>query len=361
MSPQRHLARVTEAAPEARIEVNAPSARTPLERFLGRQAGARRVTLDRVELLSGGTIQENWALDATIHDGAMAGTHRWVLRADAPAAIAVSLTRAQEFAVLGVARAAGVATPRPLWLCTDSDVIGRDFFVMERIAGVAAGHRLTREAELVPNRKSLAESLGENLGRLHAVRPPRPELAFLPLPRGTPALASVAAYRDHLDGIGAAQPVLEWGLRWCERNSPSSAQIRLIHRDYRTGNYMVSEGKLSGVLDWEFAGWGDPREDIGWFLAKCWRFAGPRQEAGGIAAAEDLLRGYERASGARYEAGELVYWQVMAHLRWAVIALQQAHRHLSGAQPSLELALTGYLLPELEMEILALTRGASIE
>ncbi|MNF12669.1 hypothetical protein D3C80_2142390 [compost metagenome] len=47
----------------------------------------------------------------------------------------------------------------------------------------------------------------------------------------------------------------------------------------------------------------------------------------------------------------------MAHLRWAVIALQQAERHLSGQQRSLELALTGRLVPELEYEILALTSG----
>jgi hypothetical protein len=39
----------------------------------------------------------------------------------------------------------------------------------------------------------------------------------------------------------------------------------------------------------------------------------------------------------------------MAHIRWAVIALQQAHRHISGGEASLELALTGRLLPELEL------------
>lgn len=359
MSPQSNLAEV--AAPDARIEVDTPHARAQLERFLAGQAGARKVAIENVTLLSGGTIQENWALDVTVHEGPMAGPHQWVLRTGSPAAIAVSLTRAQEFAVLRVAHEAGVSTPRPLWVCADPRVIGREFFVMERIPGISAGHRLTREAELVPDSAALAESLGENLGRLHAIRPSRPELNFLALPRGSPALGSVATYRGFLDQIEAAHPALEWGLRWCELNSPSTGQIRLIHRDYRTGNYMVHEGKLTGVLDWEFAGWGDPREDIGWFMAKCWRFAGAGREAGGIAPSADFLRGYARTSSQEYTSDELAYWQVMAHLRWAVIALQQAHRHLSGAQPSLELALTGYLVPELEMEILALTRGAGLE
>jgi len=358
---QSTLARVPDAARDGRTEVDSPHARVELERFLGGKAGARRVSIDSVLLLSGGTIQENWALGVTVHEGPMAGPHEWVLRSGSPAPIAVSLTRAQEFAVLRVVHEAGVATPRPLWMCTDTGVIGREFFVMEKIAGLSAGHRLTREPELVPDGAALAESLGENMGRLHTLRPPRPELGFLALPRGSSALAAVAAYRDYLDRIDAAHPVLEWGLRWCELNSPATGEIRLIHRDYRTGNYMVHDGKLTGLLDWEFAGWGDPREDIGWFMAKCWRFAGGQHEAGGIAAAADFMRGYERTSGRRYDQAELGFWQVIAHLRWAVIALQQAHRHLSGAQPSLELALTGYLVPELEREILALTRRANLE
>ncbi len=56
-------------------------------------------------------------------------------------------------------------------------------------------------------------------------------------------------------------------------------------------------------------------------------------------------------------AEALVYWQVMAHVRWAMIALQQAQRHLSGSEPSLELALTGRIVAELEYEIVALTRA----
>jgi hypothetical protein len=42
----------------------------------------------------------------------------------------------------------------------------------------------------------------------------------------------------------------------------------------------------------------------------------------------------------------------MATVRWAIIALQQAHRHTSGEQSSLELALTGRMVPEMELDIL---------
>jgi signal transduction histidine kinase len=56
------------------------------------------------------------------------------------------------------------------------------------------------------------------------------------------------------------------------------------------------------------------------------------------------------------DAFALDYWQVFAHIRWAVIALQQRERHRSGVEPSLELALTGHILSDLEHEILALTQ-----
>ena len=49
----------------------------------------------------------------------------------------------------------------------------------------------------------------------------------------------------------------------------------------------------------------------------------------------------------------------MAHLRWAIIALQQGERTLSGDEESIELALTGRLYPpELELEILRNTAPA---
>src|SRR6185312_1087075 len=206
--------------------------------------------------------------------GAWHGEHAWVLRADARSKVAASLTRAQEFAVLRVAHASGVIAPKPLFLCRDSSVLARDFFILERLPGIAAGHRLTREPALVPDPDALVHALGANLARLHAVRPPRAELDALSPPPANPALAAVAGYRSCLDRLDDAYPALEFGLRWCERHAPATFDVALIHRDYRTGNYLVDAGRTSGVLDWEFAGWGDPREDLGWFTARCWRFGG---------------------------------------------------------------------------------------
>ncbi|SDY42812.1 phosphotransferase family protein [Pseudomonas sp. NFIX28] len=324
--------------------------------FIREHALATRVVIQARKRLSGGAIQENWLLELLIDGGPWAGARRWVLRSDALSALPASLDRAQEFAVLQVVHQAGVKVPRPLWLCRDAGVHGRVFFLMEYLPGVATGRLLSAGAG-ANGQARLATQLGANLARLHQVRPPCAALDFLPVPDGSPALATVSAYRHYLDTLAEAYPVLEWGLRWCEVHAPRSSSLCLLHRDYRTGNYLASEQGLEAVLDWEFTGWGDPCEDLGWFTARCWRFTRPDLEAGGIGLLEDFLRGYHEVSSLRIEPSQLHFWQVMATLRWAVIALQQGQRHLSGEEPSLELALTARLLPELELDILNMTGG----
>ena len=340
------------------MDLNAADTRARLETFLRAAAAASAVSISQLARMSGGAVQENWALDVEITGGTYAGPQQWVLRTDAAARVEASLKRSEEFEILKVAYAANVHAPRPLFLCSDMAITGREFFIMQRLPGVASGHRVTREAALVPDRPHLARELAENLARLHAIKPPQPQLAFLSTML---ARDNIAHYRKYLDQLPASHPALEWGLRWCELNAPATEETTFIHRDYRTGNYLVHDGGLAGVLDWEFAAFGNPLEDVGWIFAKCWRFAGKQRPAGGVAEAADFLAPYERASGRAVTPAALVYWQVMAHIRWAVIALQQAQRHLSGVERSLELALTGRIVAELEYEVVALTAKATAD
>ena len=336
--------------------------RARLAAFLGRACGGA-VTVRGVRRLGGGAIQRNWLVDAVIDGGPEAGEHTLVLRASAPSGVAYSHSRAHEFAVLEAARRAGVTVPEPLWMCDDADVIGAPFFVMRRAEGVSLGHKIVRDAAFDGLRDDLAERLGEELARIHTIAPGAPGLDFLEVPEAGPAGAAIDAYRAFLDRHGAPQPVLEWGLRWAERNVPVPGETVLCHRDFRTGNYMVAaegpgKGGLTAILDWEFAGWGAPMEDVAWFCARCWRFGARHREAGGIAARERFYDGYRRVSQREIDTAEIGFWEVMAHLRWAVIALQQAERHLSGAETSLELAAIGRRPAEMELEVLRLTDAA---
>lgn len=321
--------------------------------FIKREARAASVTVEGGDMLTGGAIQQNLALTITIEGGARAGRHDAVLRREAPSSVPVSRPLDQQFALLQAAQASGVTVPEPLWLCTDTAVIGRPFYLMRRLTGEVLGSRVVRNAP----HEALAERLAGELARIHSIAPPRDDLAFLEPVETSPALDWVARFRAFLDAEPDPHPVIEWGLRWLERHAPPKGEVVLCHHDFRTGNYMVDGGRLTGILDWEFAGWSDPMEDVAWFCAKCWRFGSNAWEAGGIAPRESFYLAYEAASGRAVDREVIPYWEAMAHVRWAVIALQQTARHLSGREPSLELALIGRRLPELEYEILALTGG----
>lgn len=319
--------------------------------YIKGQADARDVQVVAFSRLSGGAIQSNYALTVQCTGGRYPGCLDLVVRSDSPSTIAASLSRAQEFQVLGVAHAAGVTVPQPLWLCTDASVIGDVFCVMQRVAGTAAGHKLVKDLS-AGQARVLTQQLGIELARLHQVQPPDTRLASLPLPGPAPAQARIQAYRAALDAIPEPHPALEWSLNWLEAHAPNSGGIALCHGDFRTGNYMVDGGRLTGILDWEFAAWSDPYEDLGWLCSKSWRFGAVGKQVGGIGDKADLFQAYSSVSGQQVDAEKVLYWEVMGMTRWAVIALQQAQRHLSGEQSSLELALTGRMLPEIEFDVL---------
>ncbi|HEV8027692.1 MAG TPA: phosphotransferase family protein [Stellaceae bacterium] len=326
-------------------------ARGRLAGFLAAAAGARRVAIEALRLLPGGAVQENWLIEARLAGGPLEGCQRFVLRKAAPTTLTLSHDAATEFAVLRAVQDAGVAVPEPLFLCRDPAMLGKPFLVMRWVPGVADGALLAADAV----NEALAERLGRELALLHRIVPPRAGLAGLGAPPVDAAAARLAQYRDMLDASGDAHPVAEWGMRWLLRHAPPPAAPVLCHGDFRTGNYLVDEGRLTAVLDWEFAGWGDPDEDIGWFCLGCWRFGAYERGAGGIAPRAAFLRGYIAASGRRLDPARLRYWEAMAALRWLVIALGQRDRFLRGGERSLDLALTGRRPAECELEILRLT------
>jgi len=329
-----------------------PANLDPLQRWLASAVEASRVEITRADLLSGGAVQENWRIHAMIDGGPRAGTHALVLRTDAVARLPMSLDRPREFACIKAAHAVGVLVAEPIAECADKSVIGAPFTVQRLLSGTAQARRIIRDPDLAGFGPALAREIGSRLARFAAAGPPTAARPFLPPPEPNAVGAAAAEMRRALDKASEPRPALEYVLAWLLSHKPAARPTSLVHGDFRTGNYLIENGQLTGILDWEFCHWGDPREDLGWFCARCWRFGNDALAAGGIATRADLLEGYNATSDAPITESELAFWEILGAARWAVIALLQGQRFLTGGERSLELALTGLMSAEMEFDAL---------
>jgi len=149
--------------------------------------------------------------------------------------------------------------------------------------------------------------------------------------------------------------VFELALRWLEDHAPSrSEHARLVHGDFRNGNFIVGPEGVRSVLDWELAHLGDPVEDLGWLCVKSWRFGNVDQRAGGFGTVDELLAGYRAGGGTDVEPESLRYWETMGTLKWGAICELQCFTHLNGLVRSVELAILGRRVCETEWDLLEL-------
>ncbi len=298
--------------------------------------------------LAGGASKESWALDYE----AQGQVHPLFLRREAGGVMtAATLPLEWEHRVLALAHAHGVPTPRPLGFHPDLE--GRPAILMERLPGESIGARVVRRPDLEAARAHLPLEMAEALARIHGI--PLEEASFLPGPGGEEAWrwAVFGLYRD-LDRLGEPHPAVELGLRWLLDHPPPPRPLVVVHGDFRIGNLLVEPEGLVAVLDWEFAHLGDPREDLAWPLVRAWRFGRDKGRLGGISPVGPFLERYNALTGLGIAEEELLPFELLGNLRWAVAALGQARRHLEGETEDMELAVLGRLAAEVEYEILHL-------
>lgn len=319
-----------------------PSDLRPLERWFAERFEAAHVRVRELGLLPGGAVQRNWRLTLDV-DGQ---SRVVVLRVGPDVPLPESRTKDQEFAILQEAHAAGVPVPKPLFVETSEKVIGRAFLISAFCAGDADRQKLFACGE---NQQLLSE-LGAALAQLHQVAVPTGIPSETPLER----VDTLRGWAGDLDNLPQG---VSSGLDWLVYHAPEPYRATLAHRDFRTGNFMVRGDHLAALLDWEFAGAGDCHEDIAWFCAACWRGENTALEAGGLGPREAFYRGYEAAGGERPDPMRIRFWEVFAHVRWALIAMQQALRAEAREYPVWELEEAGNRVPGLSEVIVKMVSG----
>jgi aminoglycoside phosphotransferase (APT) family kinase protein len=304
--------------------------------------GVPRVEIRELVRLSGGASRESWSFDA-VHDGA---AEPLILRR-APAAIsdAAGATMMLEASVMREAARVGVPSPEVLFATAEKEPLGGSGIVMRRIDGETIGRKIVRDEAYAEVRPSLAGQCGEILGNLHQM-----DLAALPPMADSYQLDGLRAL---LDDSEVASPMLELALRWLDQHQPTSSRKTVVHGDFRNGNLIVGSDGVRAVLDWELVHLGDPMEDLGWLCTRAWRFGG-KQPVGGFGEYDDLFAAYEKTSGLPIDPDVVRWWELLGTVKWGVICIIQANRHLSGGQRSVELAAIGRRLAEQEYDCLNL-------
>jgi aminoglycoside phosphotransferase (APT) family kinase protein len=329
------------------------------ERLTGhvRKATGSSVAVTRLEPLAGGACQDNWRVDLEL--GGKPG--RFVLRSDSKTSLPGSLGRRAEADVVRAAADAGVRTPAPRW---PADGLVRDggyAYFLDWMPGEAIGRRVVKSPELAAAREKLPEELAVELARIHSITPKsHPDLfahGGRDLDEGggaiDPAANLVKQMRGMLDVLGAPRPAIELALRWLDEHRPARSEVTLVHGDFRVGNFLVAPDGLSAVLDWEFARWGTPAEDLAWICVRDWRFGRLDRPVGGIARREPFYAAYEKASGRKLDRDELRFWEVVGNVRWAIGSLNQGRRYSEGDQ-DIELIAVARRAAEMEWEALRL-------
>jgi aminoglycoside phosphotransferase (APT) family kinase protein len=324
----------------------AAGARSVLDELLNGDPG-------EVELspIPGGASRETWLVEVAESGGR---ERRWVLRRDPKGSVSL-VPIGDEYALIRAAAGAGVPVPEPLAFEPDGGRFDSAGMLMGFVEGTSVGPRILKKPEYEGARGRLTVQLAEALAGIHSIDPADLD-GVLPAPAGDPALVQLEEWERQLDEIGEPLPAVELGLRWLRANAPDPVGPRLVHGDFRLGNFIVDEDGLGAVIDWELAHLGDPAEDIGWLCIRSWRFGNDASPVAGVGRLDEFISAYEAAGGRKVDRDRVRYWEVFGNAKWAVICARQAHDHLTGARRSHELASLGRRVCEPEWDLLELIR-----
>jgi aminoglycoside phosphotransferase (APT) family kinase protein len=233
--------------------------------------------------------------------------------------------------------------PRMVAFCADDDVIGSQFYVMERIDGtilrrdVPPGLGLDRDGVA-----TLCRTAVDTLVALHDVDVPSAGLADLDRGDGY-VHRQVEGWcgryrRARTDDVGD----FEATMAWLAAHEPADRPHALIHNDFRFDNLVLAPDdptRIVGVLDWEMATVGDPLMDLGAALAY-WvqaddhpSFLAVRRQpthTPGMLTRAEVVQRYCTARGLEVTPEQWRFYDVFGAFRLAVIAQQIYYRFHEG-------------------------------
>jgi aminoglycoside phosphotransferase (APT) family kinase protein len=229
--------------------------------------------LPSVHLILGGRSNLTYRLEFPATAASPAGTQplRLILRRPPLGHVlptAHDMTR--EYRLISALHGTSVPVAGPVAFCSDIEVIGAPFYVMEFVDG-AAVRTPEQAAAITPAQgRAISEELARMLATIHGVDVTEVGLGDFGRPDGYMRRQfsrwqkqwALSASRD-VPGYDELVARLEEGL-------PEHGEGTLVHGDFRLDNVLLvlgappaSDPRIAAVVDWEMATLGDPLADLG--------------------------------------------------------------------------------------------------
>jgi aminoglycoside phosphotransferase (APT) family kinase protein len=256
----------------------------------------------------------------------------------------------REFRVMSALEGSRVPVPRVLLYCTDSEVIGTPFYIMERLEG-RVFHDCALPGLTAAERRAIYLSMAETLAALHSVDPAGIGLEDFGRP-GNYFQRQIARWsRQWAESPTKDIPELDALVAWLSAHlPPDDGRVAIAHGDFRLGNLIIhpSEPRVVGVLDWELSTIGHPLADLG-FCCMPWHTApdeyngilGLDREALGVPREEEFVNHY--FSHGTPDSGFGAFHRAFALFRFAVIFVGISDRGRAGTAAGHNAAAVSHL------------------
>jgi aminoglycoside phosphotransferase (APT) family kinase protein len=258
----------------------------------------------------------------------------------------------KQFRILRALEPTPVPAPRALWYEATGSVLGREFYVMERLGGRVYERSLPPELASSPQRLArMSRSLVETIAAIHRV-----DLRAT----GLDALGDGRGYLERELGHWSGEmrrvqrgrlPALERLRDELERRMPGqSAAIALVHGDAKPGNFAFEDDRVVGVFDWEMASIGDPLCDVGWAEFN-WTTPNALTNQPGAPTRDGFAELYQSLTGNALRRRE--WYRALGGYKMVVIMLVASMLFDAGSSDDLRFAQMGSAVPFFTRQALA--------
>lgn len=177
----------------------------------------------------------------------------------------------REFKVLQALSKGYDKAPKPLLYESTGEVLGFEFYVMERVHGVILRNLDGADGSIEPAVVSaIADGLMTTLTELHALDYNEIGLGDLGRPEGYVGRQVSGWIKRYINAKTDEHSSMEMIAKWLMDNQPQESGAAIIHNDYKHDNVVLDADDLSqvkAILDWEMCTLGDPLMDMGTVLA----------------------------------------------------------------------------------------------